>query len=201
MTSFVPMLNGGNGFTPGPVVRVPTPLSGDPMLSPSGRLLALRVKGEERTVRVNGMNVVVADQSGYALYLVNATLDNGEPDVSLSPLGSLCITGSKPTFSYDERWLLMHHYVTTGDATELGFTGPDDPAFAAYRQNGASNIVIVDLTNGQSRRITHVAPGQYALFPHFRSDGWIYFVVRTLQGDEYFVASDVALSLETAAPQ
>jgi hypothetical protein len=54
---------------------------------------------------------------------------------------------------------------------------------------------------GQSRRITHTAPGQYALFPHFRSDGWIYFVVRTIQGDEYFVASDAALSLEAAGAQ
>jgi hypothetical protein len=201
LTSFVPMVNQGNGYTPGTTVRVPTPLQGDPMLSPSGRLLATRVKGQERTVRRNGMNVVTADQSGYALYLVNATLNGNTPDVSLSPLGSLCITGGKPTFSYDERWMLLHHYVTGNDAAELGFTGPDDPAFDAYEQQGASDIVIVDLASGQSRRITHMPPGQYALFPHFRSDGWIYFVVRTLQGNEYFVASDAALSLEAAAAQ
>ena len=199
-TSFVVMLNqGGEGFTPGPTIRVPTPLQGDPMLSPSGRLLATRVKGEERIVRMNGMNVVTADQSGYALYLVNTTLDGTERGVSLSPLGSLCIVGGKPTFSYDERWMLVHHYVTDDDAVELGFTGADDPAFDAYERDGASNIVIVDLASGQSRRITHTAPGQYALFPHFRSDGWIYFVVRTIQGDEYFVASDAALSLEAGA--
>jgi hypothetical protein len=201
VTSFVPMVNQGNGYTPGATIRVPTPLQGDPMLSPSGRLLATRVKGEERIVRRNGMNVVTADQSGYALYLVNTTLDGNDRDVLLSPLGSLCITGGKPTFSYDERWLLLHHYVTDDDATELGFTGADDPAFDAYERQGASNIVIVDLASGQSRRITNMAPGQYALFPHFRSDGWIYFVVRTLQGNEYFVASDAALSLETTGAQ
>jgi hypothetical protein len=200
-TSFVPMLNQGDGFIPGATVRVPTPLEGDPMLSPSGRLLATRVKGEERVVRMNGMNLVTAEQSGYALYLVNATRDGDAPDVSLSPLGSLCITGGKPTFSYDERWMLLHHYVTADDAIELGFTGADDPAFTAYGRDGASNIVIVDLASGQSRRITNVAPGQYALFPHFRSDGWIYFVVRTIQGQEYFVASDAALSLEAAGAQ
>jgi hypothetical protein len=199
-TSFVRMLNqGAEGFTPGPTLRVPTPLQGDPMLSPSGRLLATRVKGEERIVRRNGMNIVTADQSGYALHLVNTTLDGTDPVVSLSPLGSLCIVGGKPTFSYDERWMLLHHYVTAGDAIDLGFTGAADPGFDAYERDGASNIVIVDLASGQSRRITHTAPGQYALFPHFRSDGWIYFVVRTLQGDEYFVASDAALSLEAAA--
>jgi hypothetical protein len=39
-------------------------------------------------------------------------------------------------------------------------------------------------------------PGQYALFPHFRSDGWIYFVVRTVDSqDEVIVASDAALVL------
>lgn len=201
-TSFVPMLNqGGEGFTPGAAIRVPTPLQGDPMLSPSGRLLATRVKGEEHTVRRNGMNVVTADQSGYALYLVNTTVNGADRGVSLSPLGNLCIVGGKPTFSYDERWMILHHYVTDDDAVELGFTGADDPGFDAYQRDGASNIVIVDLASGQSRRITHTAPGQYALFPHFRSDGWIYFVVRTLQGDEYFVASDAALSLEAATAQ
>jgi len=42
-------------------------------------------------------------------------------------------------------------------------------------------------------------PGQYALYPHFRSDGWIYFMVRTLgQGSEHIVASDAALRLQAA---
>lgn len=40
-------------------------------------------------------------------------------------------------------------------------------------------------------------PGQYALFPHFRSDGWIYFIVRTQNtSTEHIVASDAALTLE-----
>ena len=34
-------------------------------------------------------------------------------------------------------------------------------------------------------------PGQYALYPFFRSDGWIYFLVRdTSSHKEYAVASD-----------
>jgi len=37
-------------------------------------------------------------------------------------------------------------------------------------------------------------PGQYALYPHFRSDGWIYFLVRDKNnGKEHAVASDAAL--------
>jgi hypothetical protein len=40
-------------------------------------------------------------------------------------------------------------------------------------------------------------PGQYALYPHFRSDGWIYAQVRdTNAGHEYTVASDAALIAE-----
>ena len=27
-------------------------------------------------------------------------------------------------------------------------------------------------------------PGQYALFPHFRSDGWIYFLVRDKNNEQ-----------------
>ena len=37
--------------------------------------------------------------------------------------------------------------------------------------------------------------GQYALYPHFRSDGWIYFLVRDkVTNKEYAVASDAALT-------
>ena len=48
------------------------------------------------------------------------------------------------------------------------------------------------------RRITEMHAGQYALYPHFRSDGWIYFLVRDdNSGREYVVASDAALMYET----
>jgi hypothetical protein len=94
--------------------------------------------------------------------------------------------------------MVLHHYVTDEDAAALGFSGPDDPAFAQYRELGASNLYLVDLLDGTSRAITRMGPGQYAIFPHFRSDGWIYFVVRTLDGDELFAASDAAVLLESA---
>ena len=37
-----------------------------------------------------------------------------------------------------------------------------------------------------------MGPGQYAVFPHFRSDGWIYFMVRGDTGvsGERVMASD-----------
>jgi hypothetical protein len=197
-TSLLPMLNQGNGFEAGAPTRVQTPLQGDPMLSPSGRLLVTRVKGRERTVNIDGTDVVTAEQAGYALHLIDTTLDGADWTASVAEVGRLCVNGSKPVISFDERWMVFHHYVTSEDATELGFASANDPGFRGYLDSGASNIYLVDLLTGASQRITNVSPGQYALFPHFRSDGWIYFVVRTLDTNEYFAASDAALVGESA---
>ena len=55
----------------------------------------------------------------------------------------------------------------------------------------------MDIRTGVPVRITNMHPGQYALYPHFRSDGWIYIQVRdTNASHEYVVASDAALILE-----
>ena len=83
----------------------------------------------------------------------------------------------------------------------LGFTGPDDPGFAPYKASGAANVFLVDMKTGARTRITNMKPGQYALYPHFRADGWIYFIVRTLgTPHEYIVASDAALVLAQQQP-
>ena len=169
------------------------------MLSPSGRLLVTRLKGRERTTTVGGRTVVKAEQSGYAVMLLTAEQGASATSAALADVGRICLQGGKPALSYDERWMVLHHYVTDEDAIGLGFSGPDDPAFAQYRELGASNLYLVDLLDGTSRAITRMGPGQYAIFPHFRSDGWIYFVVRTLDGDELFAASDAAVLLESAA--
>jgi hypothetical protein len=197
--TFTPLINRGASFVPGEVTRVATPLAGDPMLSPSGRLLVTRVKGRERTVTVDGQRIVKAEQSGYSLMLVTPSSDAAAPGVALAEVGRICLEGGKPAVSYDERWMVLHHYVTDDDAVGLGFTGPDDPDFSDYRTLGASNLYLVDLLDGSSRVITRMGPGQYALFPHFRSDGWIYFVVRTLDADESFAASDAAVLAAVAS--
>ena len=194
--TLTPMLNQGGRFEAGTPTRLPTPQQGDPMLSPSGRLLVTRIKGKERMTRVDGFDVVSAEQSGYALHSVTTTREEGGLSASLEDVGRICLTGGKALFSFDERWLVLHHYVTEADAISMGFSGPDDPEFGGYARLGASNLYLVDLTSGESLRITNTQPGQYALFPHFRSDGWIYFVVRTIDRDEYFAASDAALVLE-----
>jgi hypothetical protein len=190
------MINQGSTFEAGAPTRVATPLQGDPMLSPSGRLLVTRIKGRERQTVVNGMTVVIAEQSGYALHLVSTSEKGGDWSAELEDVGRVCLQGGKAVISYDERWMVFHHYVTDNDATTLGFPSADDPDFDDYRALGASNLILVDLLDGSARTITNVDAGQYALFPHFRSDGWIYFVVRSLDGSEYFAASDAALLLE-----
>jgi hypothetical protein len=187
------MVNQGTTFEVGQPSRLGTPLQGDPMLSPSGRLLVTRLKGREYTTVVAGKRIVTAEQSGYALHLVSTTNVGGAPSASLADVGRVCVQGGKAVVSYDERWLVLHHYVTAADALALGFSGQDDPAFADYLELGASNLILVDLLDGSSRFITQMGAGQYALFPHFRSDGWLYFVVRTLAGEEYFAATDAAL--------
>jgi hypothetical protein len=117
--------------------------------------------------------------------------------VAAPEIARYCVSGGKPGFSYDERWIVYHHYVTAADAVELGFTGPNDPNFTPYLSKGAANVYLMDLQTGVPTRITNMAPGQYALFPHFRSDGWIYATIRDRNTDhEYMVASDAALQAE-----
>jgi hypothetical protein len=199
-TTLVPMVNQGARFEPGTPARVLTPLQGDPMLSPSGQLLVTRIKGREILRQVNGEEVVTAQQSGFALHRVTTSRDGARWSASLEDVGRVCLQGGKAVISYDERWMVFHHYVVGGDATELGYAGADDPEFEDYLFFGSSNLYLVDLLDGSTRTITNMYPGQYALFPHFRSDGWIYFVVRTLNGEEYFAASDAAVLLERESP-
>lgn len=194
--TLTPMFNQGNGYEPGSPLQMQTPQQGDPMLSPSGRLLVTRVKGQEYTIDAGGFEIVAAEQSGYALHLVSMSREGDVWSASLEDVGRVCFQGGKAVFSYDERWMVFHHYVTEADAIELGFSGASDPGFSEYTELGASNLYLVDLTTGDTQRITETEPGQYALFPHFRSDGWIYFVVRTVEGEEFFAASDAALLSE-----
>jgi hypothetical protein len=195
-TILVPMINQGARFEPGTATRVGTPLQGDPMLSPSGQLLVTRIKGRELTRVVDGEKVVTAEQSGYAVHRLTTTRDGAVSSASIEDVGRICMQGGKAVISYDERWMVFHHYVVESDARELGYSGPNDPEFDEYLSFGASNLYLVDLLDGSTRPITNMNPGQYALFPHFRSDGWIYFVVRTLNGAEYFAASDAAVVIE-----
>jgi hypothetical protein len=168
-------------------VRVAQPFEGDSVLSPSAKLEITRVSGPGE------------HQIGYVLRKVNATQMQSSYTITTPEIARYCISGAKPAFSFDERWIVYHHDIsnTDADARELGFTGANDPGFADYKTKGASNLYLMDLATGVPVRITNVPAGDYALYPHFRSDGWIYAVIRdTNAGHEYMVASDAALLAE-----
>ncbi len=189
---FVPLVRSGATFMAKSAVSVNVPGEGDGVLSTSAGLVVTRVAGETFNA---GTQQEYTSQNGFSLRKVIATPSGDSYTITAPEIGRYCFNGGKPGFSFDERWMAIHHYVGDADAVELGFTGPDDPAFAPYRTMGAANVYLVDITTGDKIRVTHMAPGQYALFPHFRSDGWMYFDVRQVGGgnSEFIAASDALL--------
>jgi hypothetical protein len=182
---FIPMIFDGTKFVQKTQVTISTPFEGDTVLSPSAKLAITRVAGSDDK------------QLGFVLRKVNATASGTTYTFTAPEVARYCVSGGKPGFSYDERWIAYHHYVTAADAVSLGFTSSSDPGFAEYLTKGAANLYLMDLTTGVPVRITNMQPGQYALFPHFRSDGWIYAAIRdTNANHEYMVASDAALLAE-----
>jgi hypothetical protein len=182
---FIPMVFDGTSYSAKTQVSVGTPFEGDAVMSPSTKLVITRVAGPNER------------QLGFVLREVNATPAGNSYSIEAPEIARYCLSGGKPAFSYDERWVVFHHYVTSADAVSLGFTGANDPAFQPYLQNGAANVFLMELSTGETRRLTNMQPGQYALFPNFRSDGWVYFQVRDLATQhEYIVASDAALLAE-----
>ncbi|MFO0683607.1 MAG: hypothetical protein U0234_16230 [Sandaracinus sp.] len=177
------LMNTGTGFVAGGQSSAITPYEGNSVISPTMRLL------------VGSLADVSGNPIGYALHRIVLTRDGtgAVTNVELPEVARYCFPGGKPAFSLDDRWLVTHHRATDADAVDLGFTGPTDPGFAAYR--GVSNAYLIDLVTGEETRITNMQPGQQALFPHFRSDGWIYFLARTGGVPEHIVASDAALVL------
>lgn len=182
--TFTAMIHDGSDYVVRDRVTVATPYEGDMEMTPSARLVISRTG--------------TAGGSGFVLRAVEATPDGqGGYDVALPMIARYCVRGGKPGFSYDERWLTYHHYVGANDWQELGYASATDPAFVALRAQGAANTYVLDLLTGETRRVTNMGPGQYALFPHFRSDGWLYIQVRDrVRGREVVVASDVALVFE-----
>jgi hypothetical protein len=170
------MIYDGSRYVPRATISVATPYEGDTVISPSSKLLISRT------------------ESGFALRQLLATPVGDGYAVTVPAVGRYCVRGGKPGFSYDERYIVYHHYVEAADWQALGYASATDPGFLELRNLGAANLFLLDLTTGVERRITTMNPGQYALFPHFRSDGWIYAIVRdNNRSREVIMASDAAL--------
>ena len=168
------------GKTP---VTVNAPYEGDSVLSPSTKLAISRFGNE-------------GNQLGYVLRKVTTTPAGSSYTVQTTEVGRYCINGAKPSISFDEKYFVTHHYVGADDWQDLGFSSANDATFKSMLAKGTSNIIIVNIATGARTRVTNMKPGQYALYPHFRSDGWFYFLVRDKNSNkEYAVASDAALTL------
>jgi hypothetical protein len=175
MTTMTPMFNDGTKYVKGAAVQVKIPHEGDQQMSPSNTLLITRF-GQK------------AGFSGYRIRTVTPTITpsttpGGTPSVSvdMKEIGTICLQGGKPQMSFDERFVAVHQF-TDANANPAGF-----PA-------GTANIFMVDLKTGTQFQVTNMKAGQKALFPHWRADGWLYFLVKDANtGKESLVASDIAL--------
>ena len=184
-SSFTAMIFNGTQYQVKSTVNIDTPFEGDTVLSHSAKLSIARVSGPNDR------------QLGYVLRKVIATPTGNTYTYAAPEIARYGFSGGKPGFSFDERYIAYHHYVTAEDAQELGFASSGDPGFAEYLTKGASNLYLMELSTGVRVRITNMAPGQYALYPHFRADNWIYAQVRDGNADlEYSIATDAALILE-----
>jgi hypothetical protein len=170
-TVFTPMVNDGLAYRAQTPIGVALPNEGDTMLSPSSSLAASRFGDGEKAL-------------GYRVRFVNPTTSGGQLSLDTPLAAEICVPGQKAGFSFDERFLVTHQYVDTSDPTMKGLP------------EGSSNIIVVDLVTGKQTRITTSKSGIYALYPHFRADGWLYFAVRDMNAKvEYLVASDAALRI------
>jgi hypothetical protein len=161
---FSPMINDGQNYVQLSATVVDSPFEGDSVLSPSSSLVISRQSGGP-----DGSSL------GYIVRNVEKEKFEGNYKITLGdPVVQICESGAKANISFDERFMVTHHY-----------------------ENGTSNILLWDLLTQQKYQITNMVAGAKALFPHFRSDGWFYFLVRA-DNEEYIVASDFAVELAEA---
>ncbi len=184
-----PMVFNGTTFQQDNSTSIAIPQEGDVVLSETTDLAMSRLSSGAGSYQI-GFQMRAIDKTGNV---------DGTYDVDAPIIGTYCQTGGKVAFSFDDRWAVYHHYYenTDADAQLLGFANAAAAGFAPYKTKGASDIFAIELTTGLVTRITNMTPGQYAQYPHFRSDGWLYFLVRdNNSGKEYAAASDRVLRLE-----
>jgi hypothetical protein len=162
----------------GGAFKIKTPWRGDTMMGRSGRLIGSRwAYGKD-------------DQGntpwGYALEGLERQRVGDHFEFKLTSLGNVCMKGNKANISFDERFLATHHYNEPAD-----FPAGSDPAYAA---KGSADLVVADFVTGKKQVVTKMPPGFFAIYPHFRSDGWLYFLAVEKATGRYMIsASDWAI--------
>lgn len=179
-----PFIFDGNRWEKQDPTTITTPWEMDWNISPSNKVLISRV--------VNAQY----QHNGYHLYTTNRLIDNGQYHYEIDPLGSICTPGLKGKFSFDERFFVSYAYVKQEEWKELGYRSPEDPEFTQLLSKNASSILLTDLLSGKSYRLNKPVAGVRLMFPHFRSDGWIYFMMHHVESDKRtLIASDAALRI------
>lgn len=176
--------DGSASFTMGDYMTIPVASEGDWYISPTSSVLVSRIATKQ------GGSVV---QSGYCIRKLNVAGNVAQAPSIAKAEG---LRGGKPGLSFNERVIAVHHYVDKKDWKELGFASESDSAFQALLTKGSSDIYIYDLATKKRGRITNMGPGKFALFPHFRSDGWLYFLVKGSSDGTYIMASDAAIRIQ-----
>ncbi len=133
----------------------------------------------------------VIRKTGYRLRFVDKLrTDAASYDAAGDTTASeICLKGNKAMMSFDDRFIVTHHAIDQeDDATNAG---------------KHADIWLYDILKKQSVRVTQTPPGTFALYPHFRADGWIYFLVREWDAagqvrSDYILASDAALQMAKA---
>jgi hypothetical protein len=183
-----PVVNDGERYRALDVTTLWTPFLADWALAPSTSLVAGRIAGRDEAGEPK--------QVGYKLQFLVKNETPAGVSYEARDAATLCVNGGKGNFSYDERYFTIYHYVAPSDFAEYGFASAQDPEFRRMLDGGTANVYVVDLLTGATQRITRMAAGQAALFPHFRADGWLYFQVHdNASGKRYAVASDAVVRL------
>ncbi|SMF22506.1 hypothetical protein [Pseudobacteriovorax antillogorgiicola] len=165
--------------------EIQTPWEIDWNVSPSNQVLVSRVvasqEGKSRHI-------------GYRLYRSKRSQDESGFSYTLSEQGMFCTPGQKGKFSFDERFFVTYDYIQPQQWQELGFGSETDPKFLELLEERSSRLYLVDLLNEQSVALNTPKAFQRLIFPHFRSDGWIYFMFdNPIDGKRYLMANDYAI--------
>lgn len=181
-----PMMYDGQRWQRGQAQIFPTPYELDWGLAPSNRLIVSRKGPSYQHV-------------SYEFYSLRRP--QSDQPYEKKPLGSLCLSGLKGNFSFDDRFFVTYGYIKPEHAPLLGYASAEDPEFQALLAAGTANIFLFDLWTQKKVAVTRMGADQYALFPHFRSDGWLYFMVFDRNRNErLLLSSDAALKAQRADP-
>ncbi|MES2746507.1 MAG: hypothetical protein V4655_13830, partial [Bdellovibrionota bacterium] len=156
------------------VQKVSTPFIGNWMLSPSNKVAIGTVSGStNQKARHGGFRLVLTDA------ITGSTLPQSYTDANTA---QICVNaGEKPQASFDERFLVYYAY--------------DKQTTKVDSDEGVANLYLIDLLgNGKPVKLTNLPKGSYAQFPHFRSDGWLYFnLYNGRTGERQVLATDAVL--------